>query len=356
MEENKEQQQFFMRWAIQLGEQGRCTAPPNPWVGCVIVKNGERFHEAPGKKHAEIMAIEKAGSRAKGATAYVSLEPCAHQGRTPPCVTSLIQAGIGKVIVPLLDPDPQVSGKGIRLLKQAGIEVVVGVAKEEAQSSLAPYLFQRTRQLPYCVLKAALSLDGRIAACNGSSQWITGEKARENVHLLRGQSQAIIIGAKTALKDKPQLTVRVGNHPRQPLRVLLDLKGQVSPEGPLADATLAPTLVFTGSTFARKKWEKKGIEVMEQSSWELKEVLAELGRREVIQVLVEGGGNLYTNFLKGKLVNRMVLYMGNCLLGDQGIPFLPNFPVSDISHAARWHLEGVQRFEQDVRLDFLPRD
>src|ERR1700733_11932243 len=199
MRESKEQQLFFIRWAIQLGERGRHTAPPNPWVGCVIVKGGsilgEGYHEATGAKHAEVMAIEKAGVLARGATAYVSLEPCPHQGRTPPCVDALIKAGIQQVVIPLLDPDPHVSGKGVARLKKAGIEVVVGIGQEEAARSLEPYLFQRVTKRPFCVLKSAISLDGRTAAADGSSHWITSDEARQDVHRLRAESQAILVGA-----------------------------------------------------------------------------------------------------------------------------------------------------------------
>jgi diaminohydroxyphosphoribosylaminopyrimidine deaminase / 5-amino-6-(5-phosphoribosylamino)uracil reductase len=357
MEESKEQQLFFMRWAIQLGERGRSTAPPNPWVGCVIVKGGEiiaeGFHEAAGKKHAEVIALEKAGLLARGGTAYISLEPCSHHGRTPPCVEALLAAGVRKVVIPLLDPDPHVSGKGVEELKKKGIEVLVGVGKEEAESSLAPYLYQRATQRPFCVLKSAISLDGRTAAADGSSQWITGEVARKDLHLLRAQSQAILIGARTALLDSPRLTVRDGTTTQQPLRVLLDWQGSVPPQGPLADSDLAPTLVFTCSEKQKEGWERCGAEVILLQHALLQEVLAELGRRGVIQVLVEGGSHLHASFLKEKLVNRIVLYIGNCLLGDAGKPFLPDFLVPNIAQAPRWILEDVRRFENDIRLDFV---
>jgi diaminohydroxyphosphoribosylaminopyrimidine deaminase / 5-amino-6-(5-phosphoribosylamino)uracil reductase len=356
MEENKEQQLFFMRWAIQLGEKGRCTAPPNPWVGCVIVRNGEilaeGYHEAAGKKHAEVVALEKAGALARGATAYVTLEPCPHQGRTPPCVNALIEAGIQKVVIPFLDPDPSVCGKGVEKLKKAGIEVVVGLGQKEAESSLAPYLYQRLAKRPFCVLKAAISLDGRIAATDGSSQWITGEKAREDLHLLRAQSQAILVGARTAHCDSPRLTVRGVGLDKQPLRVLLDPQGSVAVQGPLADMSLAPTLVFTSSEQQKQRWEECGAEVIVQQTSSLQQILEELGKRGVIQALVEGGGRVYASFLKENLVNRVVLYLGNCLLGDQGKPFLPDFLIPNISHAPRWTLEGMHRFDSDIRLDF----
>ncbi len=357
MQESKEQQLFFMRWAIELAEKGRCTAPPNPWVGCVIVKKGaiiaEGFHEAAGKAHAETVALEKAGALAQGATAYVTLEPCSHHGKTPPCVDAIIRAGIKKVVIPILDPDPRVAGKGIQALKNAGIEVIVGVGEKEATSSLAPYLFQRKHNRPWCVLKTAMSLDGRTAATDGSSMWITGEEAREDVQLLRAKSQAVLIGAQTALIDKPKLTVRSYDLPRPPLRVVLDRRGTVPPEGPLADITLAPTLLFTTSETHKQVWEKCGAEVILQKEPSLHAVLDELGKRGIIQLLIEGGSQIHTAFLKENLVNQLVVYIGNCLLGDQGKPFLTNFLVPNIKDAPRLTLERASRFENDLRLDYL---
>lgn len=358
MHASKEQQLFFMRWAIQLGEKGRCTAPPNPWVGCVLVKDGEiiaeGYHAAAGKPHAEIVALEKAGPLAKGATAYVSLEPCSHHGRTAPCVHALIAAGIKQVIIPLLDPDPRVSGTGVAALREAGIDVVVGMAQEEASRSLAPYLFQRRTKRPYCLLKSAMSLDGRTAAADGTSQWITGEEARRDVHFLRAESQAILVGSRTALTDNPRLTVRDFPYPiKQPLRVLLDRQGRVPAQGPLADMTLAPTLVFTSSSPAKDAWERCGAEVYFSPAITLKDILEELGKREIIQLLVEGGSALHAAFLKENLVNQFTLYMGNCLLGSHGHPLIPDFPIATLSEAPRWSLESVRRFGNDLRLDYL---
>lgn len=357
MRESKEQQLFFMRWAIQLSQKGRCTAPPNPWVGCVIVKEGEivgeGFHEAAGKKHAEIVALESAGSRAHGSTLYVTLEPCAHYGRTPPCTDALVRAGIKKVIIPFLDPDPQVSGKGVETLKKAGIEVEIGVGKEDAEYSLAPYLFQRKNARPFCLLKAAISLDGKIAARDSSSQWITGEEARKDAHLLRAESQALLVGSGTALRDNPQLTVRhISYTGKPPLRVLLDTKGRVPVEGSLADTTLAPTLIYTSHQGQAENWKKRGAEVVLVESINLKRVVEDLGRKQIIQLLVEGGGLIHSAFINAQLANRFILYMGNCLLGEEGKSFIPDLTVSTISQAPRWQLENICRLNNDVRLDY----
>ncbi|MCH9625978.1 MAG: Riboflavin biosynthesis protein RibD [Chlamydiales bacterium] len=357
MPESKEQQQFFMRWAIQVAQKGRTSAPPNPWVGCVIVKEGEilaeGYHERVGKEHAEVAALNKAGPLARGATAYITLEPCSHQGRTPPCADALIEAGIAKVFIPFLDPDPQVAGEGVKKLEAAGIEVNVGLCRDEAARALEPYLFHRRTKRPFTVLKVASSLDGRTAAADGTSQWITDEPARYNVHLLRAQSQAILVGAQTALLDQPKLTARGVDVLQQPLRIVLDSQGKVPPQGPLADTQLAPTLIF--SCKARPEWEKCGAEVITWPKIELSQVLDELGKRNIVQLLVEGGSQMHTAFLKEKLAQRLVLYIGACVLGDQGKPLLTDCPITSIQQAWRWTLKDVARFGQDVRLDYSPR-
>lgn len=357
MQESDQQQLFFMRWAIALGEKGRISAPPNPWVGCVIVKDGEiigeGYHKAPGLEHAERIALKNAGPLAKGATVYISLEPCSHDGRTPPCVNALIEAGVKRVFFPLLDPDPKVSGRGMRKLKEAGVEVKIGIGKEEAIRSLKPYLHHRQTGRPFTVIKTAISLDGKTAAADGGSRWITGEEARRDVHFLRAQSGAILVGSRTALQDTPSLTVRGVEVEKQPLRILIDSKGEVPPKGPLADCNLAPTLLFTTSHAAKKDWESCGAEVIIKEKMILDEILIELGNRGVIQLLVEGGGRLHAAFMQQKLVNQVVVYLGNCLLGDRGVPMFPGFPGSEFSSiekAPRWKLEHVARFGEDIRL------
>ncbi|MFZ0566240.1 MAG: bifunctional diaminohydroxyphosphoribosylaminopyrimidine deaminase/5-amino-6-(5-phosphoribosylamino)uracil reductase RibD [Chlamydiales bacterium] len=361
---NDEQQQFFMLQAIRLGEEGRISAPPNPWVGCLIVNRGEivgkGYHTTIGSPHAEVIALQQAGPLARGATAFVSLEPCAHWGRTPPCAQALIESGIAQVVIPCLDPDPQVSGKGVEILKQAGIQVVVGIAQKQALSSLEPYLYNRRTQLPFCVVKLAMSIDGRIASADGSSKWITGEESRRDVQLLRASSQAILIGAQTALADQPRLTVRDFTLPKQPLRVLIDGKGRALPPAPLFDACLGSTLIFTTDRCDPKRisqWKECNSEVIIAPSIEghvdLFFVLKELGKRKVVQLLVEGGSEMAGAFLNKNLVNRLIVYMGNCLLGHEGKPIFSSLSPLPVEQAPRWDLKSVYRFEDDIRLDYL---
>lgn len=363
MSDLKEQQQFFMRWAITLGEKGRITAPPNPWVGCVIVFDGEivgeGYHRSAGSAHAEIIALEAAGKKAKGATVYVSLEPCCHHGMTPPCVDALIESGIARVVIPFIDPDTHVSGKGVEKLKAAGIAVTVGVCAEEAKLCLRPYLTHRRTGLPFCLLKAASSLDGRVAAKDRSSKWITEEEARADVHLLRAQSQAILIGVGTAITDQPELTVRAIEVDKQPLRVLVDALGKVPATGPLFDPLKAKTLIFTSSQCDKNRmqqWQETGAEVeivsCEKSHLNLKEVLASLGRRAVLQVMVEGGSTLHSSFIQQKMANHLTLYVGSCILGAEALPLFSGISSPMISDAVRPCLETVRRFGPDVRLDY----
>jgi diaminohydroxyphosphoribosylaminopyrimidine deaminase/5-amino-6-(5-phosphoribosylamino)uracil reductase len=259
------------------------------------------------------------------------------------------------VVIPLLDPDAHVSGKGIEHLAQAGIEVVTGIGREEAAASLAPYLHQRLLKRPFCLLKAAISMDGRIAACDGSSQWITSAEARENGHLLRSQSQAIVVGAETVLADRPTLTARGVPIHKQPLRVLLDSRGRVPVTGALADTTLAPTLVCTSSREKEEAWKEKGVDVLySPKKIELPLLLTHLAQLGVIQLLIEGGSSLYAHFLSASLVDQITLYVGNCLLGDQAKPLLSSLGIPSLVEAPRWSLQSVCRLGESARLDFTP--
>jgi diaminohydroxyphosphoribosylaminopyrimidine deaminase/5-amino-6-(5-phosphoribosylamino)uracil reductase len=357
----------FMRRAVRLAERGRCTAAPNPWVGCVLVRDGqvigEGYHRRAGEPHAEARALAIAGERARGSTAYVTLEPCAHFGRTPPCVDALIEAGVRGVVVGVLDPDPRVAGRGVDRLRAVGIQTSVGVCADEVAASLEPYLYQRRTGLAYCVLKSAMSLDGRTAAADGSSRWITDVAARADAHTLRAQSQAIIVGSGTALADLPSLTVRdVAELPdRQPLRVLLDARGRVPARGPLFDVRQAPTLVITSSAVdgdRRSEWEAAGTEVAlgrlaPDGGLNLRAVLELLGERGVLQALVEGGATLAGGFIRAGLVNRLVLYVGSRTLGEAARPLLAGPGPRSMADAGRWRLHAVQQLGPDARLDYL---
>ena len=355
----------MMRRAISLAMQGRLSAPPNPWVGCVIVKHGqiigEGYHQRAGEPHAETIALQQAGQNAKGATVYVTLEPCAHFGRTPPCVNALINAQVSQVMVGLMDPDLRVSGKGIEQLEKAGIFVKKDLLSNENHSMLEPYLHHRKTGRPFCIAKAGVSMDGRIAASNGSSQWITCPEARADVHQLRAESQAILIGTSTAIHDNPSLTARDVSFvpPRQPLRVILDAKGRVRPQSPLFDPSLAPTLVVTSSDCDPAfldLWKQNGADIFvapkASNGIDLCTVMDELGKRRILQLLVEGGGTLLTSMLKAKLIDCFQLYVGPCILGDNGVPLFKNFSIPSMQEAIRMEMKSSKNFGSTVKIEY----
>ncbi len=346
----------LMRRALAEGDRGRVRAPPNPWVGCVVVADGVvvgvGHHERAGEPHAEINALAAvAPGHARGATMYVTLEPCAHHGLTPPCVDALEAAGISRVVVAILDPDPRVSGRGVAALRQAGIIVDVGIGEALAEAALAPYLHHRRTGRPYVLAKAAMSLDGRTAAADGTSRWITGEAARLDVHRLRAESQAIVVGAGTALADRPSLTVRHGiaAGPTPPLRVVLDARRRVpqsGPEsGPLFDDA-APTLVVTPPLVPPGP-HGHGVD--------LGATLDLLGARGILQVLVEGGAGLHAAFLNAGLVDRFVLYVAPVLLGARGRPLFDDPGPATMAAARRWRTLTASQLVDDLRIEYDPR-
>ncbi len=318
-----------MARAIELAASVRGMTSPNPWVGCVIDGGYEGATQPPGGLHAEAVALQAAGDRARGATLYSTLEPCSHHGRTPPCADAIVAAGVQRVVVGIEDPDPQVSGKGIATLRAAGIDVEVGVEAAEIERQLAPYLKHRRTGLPYVVLKLAASLDGRTAAPDGTSQWITGEAARRDAHRLRAESDAILVGAATVRADDPALTPRLIDRdgavpPRpDPLRVVL---GRV-PSG----AKVQPALEVSG---------------------DLDDVLVDLGRRGVVQLLVEGGATVAGSFHRGGHVDRYVVYMAPVLFGgDDGRGLFTGPGAPTIDEVWRGRVVAVERLGDDLRID-----
>lgn len=359
--------EIFMKKALELSECARVRAPPNPWVGCVIADEGkivgEGFTQKVGGPHAEVTALRQAQGRTRGATAYVTLEPCSHFGRTPPCVNALIDAGIKRLVMGIQDPDERVKGKGAAKLRAMGIQVTEGILADRISKSLAPYLYHRKTGLPYCLVKAAASIDGRVAAEDGTSQWISSSEARLDCHKLRAESQAILIGAGTARYDLPALTVRdVAEHPPSPpLRVVLDSSGTVLPKGPLFDTTLAPTLFITTSTCpeeVKENWQNHGVsvEIVSQAKngigVDIKEVLILLGKKGILQLLVEGGGKILGSFLESEFADRVVLYLGGRILGSRGIPLFATNTIGTMEESPELNLLETTTLGNTVRLDY----
>jgi diaminohydroxyphosphoribosylaminopyrimidine deaminase/5-amino-6-(5-phosphoribosylamino)uracil reductase len=316
-----------MRRAMALAAAVRAMTSPNPWVGSVIAPGGfEGATSPPGGAHAEAHALRAAGDAARGATLYATLEPCAHTGRTKPCVDQIIDAGIARVVVGIEDPDQRVRGSGIRALRAAGVRVDVGVCAEEIRVQLAPYLKHRTTGRPWVVLKLAATLDGRTAAPDGTSRWITGEAARADAHRLRAESDAVIVGAGTVRVDDPALTVRGVPGGKDPLRVVLG-------KAP-ADARVQPALELTGDPG---------------------DVLDELGRRGVLQAMVEGGATVAGEFHRAGLVDRYVLYLAPAFFGGEDArPLFAGAGAPTIDEIWRGRIVSVERLGDDVRVECSP--
>ncbi len=330
----------MLRRAVALAADVRAHTSPNPWVGCVLVAADgaevEGSTRPPGGDHAEAQALRRAyadGVDLRGATAFVTLEPCSHQGRTPPCADALINAGVGRVVVGVADPDPHVAGRGIERLRAAGVEVVVGVLVDEVEHQLAPYLHHRRTGRPWVTLKLAATLDGRTAAPDGTSRWITGPEARADVHRERGEHDAILVGAGTVRADDPLLTVR---RPKasdgtdapvpDPLRVVLG----TAPVG----ARIHPCLELSG---------------------DIGGVLDQLGAKGVLSVLVEGGATVARSFHQAGLVNRYLVYLAPALLGGgDGVPLFAGPGAPTLAEVWRGRFTSVERLGDDLRLELVP--
>ena len=318
--------EHHMLRAIELAAGVRGTTSPNPWVGSVIQPGGyEGATSPPGGPHAEVVALRAAAEAARGATLYTTLEPCVHDGRTPPCVDAVVDAGIRRVVVGVEDPDERVRGSGIRALRAAGVAVDVGVCAGKVRDQLGPYLKHRATGRPWVVLKLAATLDGRTAAPDGSSRWITGDAARADAHRLRAESDAVIVGAGTVRADDPALTVRevAGD---DPLRVVLG----TAPAG----ARVQPALELHG---------------------DLGGVLDELGRRGVVQAMVEGGATVAGDFHRAGLVDRYVLYLAPAFFGgDDARPLFAGAGAPTIADVWRGRIVSVERLGDDLRVECSP--
>jgi diaminohydroxyphosphoribosylaminopyrimidine deaminase / 5-amino-6-(5-phosphoribosylamino)uracil reductase len=356
----------WMARAVALAEGGRGTTSPNPMVGAVLVRDGrvvgEGFHRAAGTAHAEAVALAAAGPAAAGATCYVTLEPCAHHGRTPPCADALVAAGVARVVAAVTDPDPRVDGAGLARLRAGGVEVGVGTGAAAAATQNAAYLTHRRLGRPRVTLKAAASLDGKVAAPDGSSQWITGPAARADGHRLRAEADAVLVGAGTALADDPRLTVRLPGHAgRQPLRVLADATGRVGTGGHLFDGE-AETLVATtpaAPAAAVDAWKAAGAEVLvckeAPAGVELEGLARALGDRGVLELLVEGGPRLQASLWAAGLADRLVWYLAPLAIGGAGAPgLLDGAGAATLADARRLRLASVDRLGDDLRVVAFP--
>jgi len=349
-----------MARALRLAERGQYAAHPNPMVGCVLVRDetivGEGWHVAAGEAHAEINALEAAGDSARGSTAYVTLEPCAHHGKTPPCVEALISAGVSNVVVALEDPFPAVAGRGIAALKKAGLGVRVGLMQSSAEQLLAGFLSRVTRSRPFVRLKMASSLDGGIAMSNGESQWITGPEARADVQRLRARSGAVMTGIGTILADDPSLTVRdttIDTRGKQPSRVILD-NGLRMPLSAEMLALPGQTLVYCIDDEKREALTAAGAEVIKVGAKaglvDVSAVLGDLASREVNDVLVEAGPTLAGSLINAGLVDELVLYQAPHIMGSETMGMFDTPAWTELANRKSLDISDVRRVGADTRI------
>lgn len=355
----------FMARAVRLARRGLYTTDPNPRVGCVLVKDGvivgEGFHQRAGELHAERNALAAAGAKAKGATAYVTLEPCSHYGRTPPCSEGLMEAGISRVVAAMQDPNPEVAGEGNLQLQQAGIEVEVGLMQAEAVALNPGYIKRRLQGLPYVRCKLAMSLDGRTAMASGESKWITGTEARQDVQRLRARSSAIITGIETVLADDPSMDVRLdGVEVLQPVRVVLDSTLRMPPDAKMLTLSGKTVVVCCSDADADKqaRLEQSGAEVVRLDgcgeSIDLKSLLQLLAEREVNEVMVESGAVVAGAFISAGLVDELIVYMAPHLMGAgaRGLVDIPGLEY--MQDRVDLNIMDVRMVGKDMRITATP--
>lgn len=353
----------YMSIALELAEKGRGRVEPNPMVGAVLVKNGDilgkGYHRAFGEAHAEIHAINEGGVNCKGATLYISMEPCAHYGKTAPCADAIIGAGIRRVVTAVIDPNPITSGKGIQKLKEAGIEIKTGVLEAQSKKLNAPFFKLMQEGLPYVILKWAMSLDGKIATYTGDSQWISSEESREYVHQVRGQMDGIMVGINTVLRDDPLLTCRIEGG-RNPKRIIVDSNALL----PL-DSRLLKT-VHEGEIIVavNKNAPHKRIERLEQFGCkiiqtrgdngrvDLQELFQRLGEMKLTNILVEGGGRIITSIIEEHLVDKIIVFIAPMIIGgmDAKIPVMGK-GVDKVREAVEINDVTVKRFSNDTVIE-----
>lgn len=351
----------YMRLALDLARKGEGMTSPNPVVGAVIVRNGriagKGYHKKAGLPHAEINAIEDAGKMAKGSTLYVTLEPCDHFGRTPPCTDAIINSGIKNVIVAALDPNPVTSGRGIRTLNKSGINTKVGLLGNEARAMNKPFEKYITKKLPYVTVKAAESLDGKIAARSGDSKWITSESSRRYVHGLRRKADAVMVGANTVLRDDPSLMARTRGT-EQPVRIIVDSALRTPLNARIFSGIKeSPLIIATASGSSRaKRYEARGARVLKvapkNGMVSLKALLRELAKMEITNILVEGGGSLNASLFEEGLVDKVIFFVAPKIIGGKSaITPVEGRGAGDIGSAVKLKNVRAKRFGDDIMIE-----
>ncbi|WP_321323876.1 bifunctional diaminohydroxyphosphoribosylaminopyrimidine deaminase/5-amino-6-(5-phosphoribosylamino)uracil reductase RibD [Thiomicrorhabdus sp.] len=371
---------FYMQKALELAKKGLYSTKPNPAVGCVLVKDGiivgEGWHQKAGQPHAERVALASAGNKAQGATAYVTLEPCSHFGRTPPCADGLIEAKVARVVVAMRDPNPLVSGQGIKRIEDAGIDVLVGVLEEEAKAINLGFIRKMEKQLPFVRLKMASSLDGRTAMNNGESHWITGEESRKEVHKMRAQSGALITGIGTVLADNPSLTVRLTDQELtelnlsqdncHPIRIVLDPNLSMPTDAKMLSLPGRTILMTSKETTDRspelvEMFYNHGVELVAVSAQDdrldIESILRYLAEVEdVNDVMVESGAIVAGAFMQSGLVNELHSFIAPSLMGNTAKPMFVLPGIESMDQKMNFKIQSMDRFGEDIRLILVPKE
>lgn len=353
-----------MRLALRLAARAAGRTSPNPLVGAIIVKNdrivGKGYHKRAGAPHAEINALADAGSQATGADLYINLEPCSHYGRTPPCAKALIERGVRNVFVGMLDPNPFVNGKGVQILRESGLLVRTGILEGDCRKLNEFFIKYITTKLPFVILKAAASLDGRIAAVGGDAKWISNEESRQYVHGLRNQVDAVLVGIGTVNKDDPQLTTRLKNRKgKDPIRVVVDSTLKIRPDAKVLNLrSEAPTIIATTPNAPIRKIkaiEKKGGRVLvipSKKNVDLALLMEALGKKEITSVLIEGGGDINTSAFQAKIVDKVILFYAPRIVGGKNAPLMVSGKgVRRVEDALLLHRIKTRKFGDDVMIE-----
>ncbi|GAB6100695.1 bifunctional diaminohydroxyphosphoribosylaminopyrimidine deaminase/5-amino-6-(5-phosphoribosylamino)uracil reductase RibD [Halanaerocella petrolearia] len=355
----------YMKQALKLAKRAKGRTSPNPLVGALIVKDGEiigqGYHHYAGGAHAEINALDNADKDISGATLYVTLEPCSHYGKTPPCSKAIIEAKIERVVIAMKDPNPKVAGAGIKMLREAGIKVEVGVLSDKAKELNERFIKYITTKKPFVILKNAVTLDGRIATKTGDAKWITGSQSRELVHKLRDQVDAILVGIGTILADNPRLTTRLPNGGEDPVRVILDSRLRIPLDSNvITQESSAKTIVVTTKQASEKKKDELkaiGVKIIEagNNQVDLDLLLDKLGRREIISLLVEGGSQINTSFWEAELVDKLYYFIAPKIIGgEDAVSVVGGQGVDQVKSGVRIKDKEIQEIGEDILMIGYP--
>ena len=352
----------WMERALRLAEKGRGRTSPNPMVGALLVKGGrkvgEGYHAKAGGPHAEVVALGKAGRKAKGATLYLNLEPCTHYGKTPPCAPAVIEAGVKRVVIGMKDPNPLVNGTGVKALRRAGLDVEIGILEKECQRLNEAFCKYIVNREPYVILKAAATLDGKIATRNGESQWMTGEASRHFVHKLRDQVDGVAVGIGTVLKDDPRLTARIKGG-KDPYRIIFDGRLRIPENAKVIEILPEKTIIATTELAPRDKverLEKKRVQVFifdtKEGRVNLKSCLFKLGEMGMMSLLVEGGSQINGSFLDEGLVDKILFFLSPKLIGDRdALGIFGGHGVTSLEEAIPLNQLKIRKFGEDILLE-----